>query len=91
MEKYNDKISAMDNVEMVQASMDHDPAKAAEWAKKESFPWPTVLNEDIAKTALKDVVVLGPPSYVLMDRDGKILAQAHDSETVMNKLAEVNK
>ncbi len=81
----------MANVELVQASVDQDATKAAEWAKKESFPWPTVLKPDLEKTLLKDIEVKGVPTYALLDRDGNILAQAHDSDTVMKKLAEVNK
>lgn len=81
----------MDNVELVQASVDKDLDKAAEWAKKESFPWPTVLQPDIEKTLLKDIEVAGVPTYVLLDKDGNELARAHSSDPVMEKLAEVNK
>lgn len=81
----------MDNVELIQASQDDDVAAAAGWAKKEAFPWPTVLLADIPKTLLKDIKIAGVPTYALLDREGKILAQAHDSDTVMAKLKEVNK
>jgi len=91
VDKYNDKISKMDNVELIQVSRDKNVEKATAWAKKESFPWPTVLMADQKKTFVKDIKINGVPTYVLLDKDGNILVQANDSGTVMDKLAEVNK
>ena len=81
----------MDNVELIQASVDSDVSEAEGWAKKESFPWPTVLKTDLEKTLLKDIEIKGVPTYILLDKDGNELARAHSSEPVMEKLKEVNK
>lgn len=91
MDKYNESIATVGNVELIQASQDKDVAAASAWAKKESFPWPTVLLEDIEKTLLKDIKLNGVPTYVLLDREGNILAQANESFSVMRKLKQVNK
>ena len=91
MEKYNNKISKLGNLELVQISVDRDGAKATAWAKKESFPWPTILMADIEKTMVKDIKTNAVPTYVLIDKDGKEIARAHDSATVMTKFEEITK
>lgn len=90
MEKYNDKFSKMGNVELVLVSGDEDVSAATAWAKKESFPWPTVLNADIEKTFIKDIKTSGVPTYILVDRDGNELVRGLTSDPLMEKLKEVN-
>ncbi len=91
MEKYNDKIAKIDNVELVQVSQDEDVEEASAWAKKESFPWPTILKADIAKTFLKDVKTEFVPTYILFDKEGNELLRSDNSDPLMAKLKEVNK
>ncbi len=91
MEKYNSKIAELDNLELVQVSVDKDLAKAVGWAKKESFPWPTILMTDIEKTMVKDIKTNAVPTYVLIDKEGKEISRAHDSASVMKKFEAVSK
>jgi|TARA_B110000879_G_scaffold27857_1_gene37914 hypothetical protein len=91
VEKYNTEIAKLDKLELVQVSVDRDAKKAVGWAKKESFPWPTILMTDIKKTMVKDIKTNAVPTYVLIDKDGKEIARAHDSGTVMKKFKEVSK
>jgi hypothetical protein len=91
VKKYNDKIADQENLELVQISVDKDLTKAVEWAKKESFPWPTILMTDIQKTMVKDIKTNAVPTYVLIDKEGKEITRAHDSASVMKKFEEVSK
>ena len=91
VEKYNNKIANLDNLELVQVSVDKSLPKAVEWAKKESFPWPTILMTDIKETMVKDIKTNAVPTYVLIDKEGKEIARAHDSASVMKKFEEVSK
>jgi thioredoxin-related protein len=91
VEKYNSEIAKLDNLELVQVSVDRDAKKAVAWAKKESFPWPTILMTDIEKTLVKDIKTNAVPTYVLIDKDGKEISRAHDSGSVIKKFKEVTK
>jgi hypothetical protein len=91
VKKYNDKIADQENLELVQISVDRDLKKAVAWAKKESFPWPTILMTDIQKTMVKDIKTNAVPTYVLIDKEGKEITRAHDSASVMKKFEEVSK
>ena len=91
MEKYNSEIASLDNLELVQVSVDRDQDKAVGWAKKESFPWPTILMSDIQKTMVKDIKTNAVPTYVLIDKDGNEMFRAHGSASVMKKYEEVSK
>lgn len=91
MEKYNNEISSLGNLELVQISKDRDLSKAVAWAKKESLPWPTILISDIKDTMVKDIKTRAVPTYVLIDREGEEIFRAHDSGSVMKKYEEVSK
>jgi hypothetical protein len=91
VEKYNSKIAKLDGLELVQVSVDNDLSKAVAWAKKESFPWPTILKTDIQKTLVKNIKTNAVPTYVLIDKEGKEITRAHDSASVMKKFEEVSK
>ncbi len=90
MEKYNSKISKLDNLELVLVSGDNDLAKAVAWAKKESFPWPTILMKDIKKTLIKNIKTKFVPTYVLIDKDGKEILRG-DSNSLIKKYEELSK
>lgn len=75
METYNNLIADNPNVEMIHLSRDGDEGAAADWAAKESMPWPILLKED---TNAKQLVVpyfpdgrMGVPTYILVDQAGK--------------------
>ena len=91
VKQYNSEISKLDDLELVHISADQNLAQAVAWAKKESLPWPTILNTDIQKTFIKDIKTNAVPTYVLITKNGKEIARAHDSASVMKKYEEVSK
>lgn len=50
-----------------------DKSKALAWAKKESFPWPHIMQKDMGKFLGKYFKNVAP-TYVLIDREGDVLA-----------------
>lgn len=84
MEFYNQHIAGNDKVTLVQISADRDPDAAEEWAKKEKFPFYSVLPGDQKDLALKKLGGNGVPSYVLVDKNGKEIARG--SESCKNKI-----
>ncbi len=68
-------------------SVDTDPSGALSWAKKEDFPWPTILEPEITKHSgewdfyqkVESIV----PFYMLIDGDGNVLAT--DKEAAFEK------
>lgn len=89
MKSYNDKIAPLKNVELVMMSYDRTEKDALAWAKKESFPWPTVLGDDKAKVHFGSVQVLGVPTYILFDKDGKVITKG--KEAIFAELAKMKK
>ena len=75
MSFYKKDIDKKRKVELVQMSQDTKLSDAASWAKKEKFPWPTVLYQDQESTMLTKYASRGIPHYILVDRNGKIQAQ----------------
>ena len=43
MVDYNEKIAKKANLEFIMVSLDDQESSAVKWAKKEDFPWPTLL------------------------------------------------
>lgn len=81
MESYNTKIATKPNVEMVHISLERGDGgneTALKWAKKESFPWPTVLPSDKNSVIFKDTEVRFVPTYVLFDKDGNEIVRGKD-------------
>ena len=89
METYNNKIASNDKVELLMASADQDTKAALAWAKKHTFPWPTVLMKKIGKAGLEKYKAGFVPHYVLVDKDGKKLAEG--KENCLKKAAELTK
>ncbi|MFC4993888.1 TlpA family protein disulfide reductase [Rubritalea tangerina] len=89
MKSYNDKITKMDNVELVMMSYDRTDKAALDWAKKESFPWPTVLGQDKDAVHFGSVEILGVPTYILFNADGDIVTRGKDD--IFKKLEEIKK
>ena len=89
MDTYNSKIASNDKVELIMASGDQDPKAALGWAKKHTFPWPTVLMKEIQKAGLAKYRSGFVPHYVLIDKDGKKLAEG--KEASLKKAAELTK
>lgn len=73
MKSYNKDLSKIDKVQFVMVSGDRDPDEALAWAKKESFPWPTVLNHDYFNVPFGQIKVNSVPTYVLFDKYGNEL------------------
>ncbi len=91
VKKYHNEISKLDNLELVHVSADKKLSQAEAWAKKESFPWPTILGADVQNTVIKNIKTNAVPTYVLVTKDGKEIARAHDSASVMKKFNEISK
>ena len=73
MTSYKDKIAPNPDVDMIHFALeDEDPA--LEWAKKEGFPWPHIMKDDMSKFFAK-YVGNAVPTYVMIDREGEILAK----------------
>jgi hypothetical protein len=72
--KYKSKIATNPAVEMIHAALEKEDA-ALQWAKKESFPWPTVIGKDLKKAGLEKYATAFVPGYILIDKNGKKLAE----------------
>jgi len=84
VEKYNQELSKIDNLEIIQISKDRHLAKAVKWAKQESLPWPTILMSDISKTIIANIQQHAVPTYVLVDKKGKEIIRAHKSDIIIS-------
>ena len=91
MEYYKKEIATNDNVELIWASADQSEDAMETWATKEKFPWPTVKFKSARKIdPINDARPRGVPGYVLMDAEGKVLAQsAGSSQPVKSKIKEL--
>ena len=83
MKSYQDKIATNPAVELIFLSQDDDDGDTLNWAKKEKFPWPTIMQGDVSRFFLKhfDGAV---PTFVLIDRKGKKLTSG--KEAIFDKL-----
>ena len=89
MDTYNSKIADNDKVELIMASGDRTAEAALNWAKKHTFPWPTVMSSNVQKAGLAKYRSGFVPHYVLIDKDGKKLAEG--KEASLRKAAELSK
>lgn len=89
MESYNNDISKIDNLELVQISVDRNLKQAVDWAKKEKFTWPTVLIENRAAGFLSGIKTNAVPTYVLVDKEGKEIMRGHGSGPIIAKAKEL--
>ena len=78
MESYHEKIAGNDQVELIHFSYDESEADALKWAKKEKLPWPTVLPDKQEATDLERFAGDYVPEYILIDKDGKVIANGKD-------------
>ena len=60
-------------------SQDNNASAALGWAKKEKFPWPSVLYNDQNNFMLTKYASRSVPHYVLIDKTGKQLAVGQNS------------
>ena len=68
-------------------SYDESAEDALAWAKKESFTWPTVLGEDTSKVHFGSAEVSSVPTYILFDKNGKIITKG--KEKIFAELAKM--
>lgn len=78
MESYNKKIAGNDKVELIHFSYDENDDAALKWAKKEKFPWPTVLKGKQKATELEKFAGQYVPEYLLVSKDGEVVAKGKD-------------
>ena len=82
MVDYNEKIAKKANLEFIMVSLDDQESSAVKWAKKEDFPWPTLLLPQYTKEkknlGLIDSLGEAVPDYALLDKNGKIIARGKD-------------
>lgn len=74
LEKYNKHIVSNPAVELIHASCDDVEEEALEWARKASFPWPTILMPEWEAVGLH-AYGAGAGEILLIDSAGKILAK----------------
>ena len=87
--RHGEVVAGKDSLVMVHVSMDKDRAKAEAWAAKDKFPWFTLLNEDREGSEadkFRDPDG-GVPQFVLVDKDGQVLARGFEEEEVFAKAA----
>lgn len=84
MEKYNADIATNDNVEFIHFSLDRSDKAALTWAKKEKFPWAHILPAKHKASGLEKYAKNYVPYYMLIDKEGKILAEG--SQAVFAKV-----
>lgn len=70
-------------------SRDSDDDAAESWAKKNNFPWPTIMMDKQEKSGLEKFKGRGVPHYVLIDKEGKELAVGKDQS--FDKIKELTK
>lgn len=75
METYNKKIATNDQVELIHVSLDLDEEPAIEWAKTNTFPWPTVLNKNAKESGLMKYEGPSVPHYALIDKNGTLITE----------------
>lgn len=75
MKSYETEIATRDNVEFIHFSLDRTPKAALAWAKKEKFPWAHVLPAKHGASGLQKYAKNFVPYYMLIDKEGKILAE----------------
>lgn len=75
VKQYNEIIAKNDKVELIMVSFDETVEEAAEWAKKESMPWPSLVGDDKNGSFLLKKPVQAVPTYRLYSKDGKVIAE----------------
>jgi hypothetical protein len=78
VESYKSHLAGQSKVLMVHLSYDDEPTEALAWAKKEQFPWLTVLEPKVPSVDLEEFTDGGVPDYVLLSADGEVLARGKD-------------
>ena len=78
MESYNEKIAGNDKVEFIHFSHDESDGDALKWAKKEKFPWLTVLPGRRKAADLEKFAGEYVPEYLLISKDGEVVAKGKD-------------
>lgn len=79
-EKYHKK-----GFDVVGISVDADEDALATFLQQNSIPWTTIAGEESQKMATK-YGVRGIPSMMLVDREGKVLAVAHNTNGFAEKI-----
>ncbi len=85
VKSYNDKISTNPDVDLIHIALE-DKAPALAWAKKEQFPWPHIMQKDMGRFLGKYFKNVAP-TYALIDREGKVLANG--KAAIFAKIAEL--
>jgi hypothetical protein len=78
VESYNKKIAGNDRVELIHFTYDETDEAALKWAKKEKFPWPTVLKDKQKATDLEKFAGDYVPEYILISKDGDVIANGKE-------------
>ncbi|MGJ8697484.1 MAG: hypothetical protein ACSHYF_14295 [Verrucomicrobiaceae bacterium] len=77
MSDYHELILNNPDVELIHLSADQSKKAAEDWAKKENFPWPTVLSTSLSES-LEARVGQTLPGYFLYSADGELLAKGKE-------------
>ena len=79
VKSYKEKIAGNDKVELIQVSYDDTDEDALRWAKKEKFPWPTVLPDKHKASGLEKFAGDSVPEYILISKDGEVVVKGKDA------------
>ena len=89
MEKYNKNIADNPKVAFIHVSLDSEKGDAEDWAKKEKFPWFTVLPERVKRSKLRTYkTTRSVPEYHLVAADGTSVAKG--SSNIFKKIASLS-
>tara|TARA_R110002096_G_scaffold27577_17_gene84227 strand:- start:23 stop:298 length:276 start_codon:yes stop_codon:yes gene_type:complete len=88
VEKYNETVADNNKVAFIHISQDSSDSDAEDWATAESFPWLTVLPDDVKRSDLAEYHTRSVvPFYTMVDGDGKEVANG--SSAIFQKIAKL--
>jgi len=89
VEIYNESIKGNEKLEVILCSADKSESDALNWASRETFPWPTILQKDISKKEsnipFRKHFGRSVPQYILVDKTGKKVAGGYDYKALLKK------
>ncbi|MDF1814564.1 MAG: hypothetical protein P1V20_20330 [Verrucomicrobiales bacterium] len=98
-EKYRKFITGNNRLELIHISLDQTDNHAESWARKEQFPWPTILPSNCVTTKsgyFYDLLVAQKngsiPNFILLGKDGSTIAHGTgypDGEKLISRAIEL--
>ena len=90
VERVRQKYSVDNRLAVLGVNLDADTRRAKEFLKNKSLPWHHALLGDWSNTEVpRRYGISSIPAYVLIDPDGRIMAQEYSLEKIVAKLTEL--